>query len=144
LLPLARVSRPPRRSFSGWHILTETQQRNPAMLIRIVLPAIALACAAFTPVAAQAKTLSVSVPYGDLDLTKDAGCRTLDARLERAARKVCGGIATSRDLSQLQNNRTCVTGARVAYQAPVELALNTAYARRVAVLADKIALLANF
>jgi hypothetical protein len=32
------------------------------MLIRIVLPAIALACAAFTPVAAQAKTLSVSVP----------------------------------------------------------------------------------
>lgn len=57
---------------------------------------------------------------------------------------MCGGIATSRDLSQLQNNRTCVTGARVAYQAQVELALNTANARRVAVLADKIALLARF
>ncbi|MFN9634582.1 MAG: UrcA family protein, partial [Erythrobacteraceae bacterium] len=43
------------------------------MLIRIALPAIARACAAFTPAAAQAETLSVSVPYGDLDLTKDAG-----------------------------------------------------------------------
>jgi UrcA family protein len=114
------------------------------MLIRIVLPAIALACAAFTPVAAQAKTLSVSVPYGDLDLTKDAGRRTLDARLERAARKVCGGATPVRHLSQLKNYRTCVTGARTAYQAQVELALNTAHARRVAVLADKIGLLASF
>lgn len=115
------------------------------MLIRIALPAIALACAAFTPAAAQAETLSVSVPYGDLDLTKDAGRRTLDARLERAARKVCGGATTPvRDLSQLQNYRTCVTGARTAYQAQVELALNTANARRVAVLADKIGLLASF
>lgn len=114
------------------------------MLIRIAMPAIALACAAFTPVAAQAETLSVSVPYGDLDLTKDAGRRTLDARLSRAARTVCGGVAPSRNLSQMQDYRNCVIGARTAYQVQVELALNNANARRVAVLADKIALLARF
>jgi UrcA family protein len=114
------------------------------MLIRIVLPAVALACAAFTPVAAKAEAISVAVPFGDLDLTKDAGRRTLDQRLERAVRTICGGAAPVRDLSQLQNYRTCILGARTAYQSQVEIALNNANARRVAVLADKIALLARF
>jgi UrcA family protein len=114
------------------------------MLIRNILPAIALACAAFTPIAAQAETRSISVPYGDLDLTKDAGRRTLDARLERAARKACGSAAPVRDLSELRNQRDCMIGARTAYQVQVELALNNANARRVAVLADKISLLASF
>ena len=114
------------------------------MLIRNVLPAAALACALLTPAAVQAETLSVAVPFGDLDLTKDAGRQTLDARLERAARKVCGGVAPARDLAQMQNYRACLSGARTAYQAQVELALNNANARRVAVLADKIALFARF
>jgi UrcA family protein len=114
------------------------------MLIRIAITAAALACAVVTPAAARAETLSVAVPFGDLDLTKDAGRRTLDARLDRAARKVCGGSAPVRDLSQLRNHRDCMIGARTAYQAQVELALNNANARRVAVLADKIALLARF
>lgn len=34
---------------------------------------------------------SVNVFYGDLDLTSDAGARTLYARLEFAASQVCGG-----------------------------------------------------
>ena len=49
-----------------------------------------------------------------------------------------------RDLTQLRGHRDCMIGARTAYQAQVELALNNANARRVAVLADKIALLARF
>jgi UrcA family protein len=114
------------------------------MFIRIALTAAALACAAITPAAARAETLSVAVPFGDLDLTKDAGRRTLDVRLDRAARKVCGGVAPVRDLAELRNHRDCLIGARTAYQVQVELALNNANARRVAVLADKIALLARF
>jgi UrcA family protein len=114
------------------------------MLIRTAITAAALASAVITPAAAHAETLSVAVPFGDLDLTKDAGRRTLDARLDRAARKLCGSAAPVRDLSELRNQRDCMIGARTAYQVQVELALNNANARRVAVLADKIALLARF
>ena len=62
----------------------------------------------------------------------------------RTIPKVCGGVTTVRDLYELRNQRDCMIGARTAYQAQVELALNNANARRVAVLADKIALLARF
>ena len=110
------------------------------MLKRIVLPALALACAA--PALAQPVTLSV--PYGDLDLTKEAGRQALDARLDRATRTVCGGAAPGRDLARIQAWRSCVTAARASTRDQVELALNAANARRVAVLADKLILLASF
>jgi UrcA family protein len=110
------------------------------MLKRIVLPALALACAA--PALAQPVTLSV--PYGDLDLTTDAGRQTLDARLDRATRTVCGGAAPTRDLARIQAWRSCVSTARASTRDQVELALNAANARRVAVLADKLILLASF
>ncbi|MGZ8282576.1 MAG: UrcA family protein [Allosphingosinicella sp.] len=49
-----------------------------------------IACAAFaTPAAASPEQIPVS--YADLDLTTPAGIATLDARLERAVRQVCGG-----------------------------------------------------
>ena len=109
------------------------------MLKRIVLPVLALTAA--TP--ALAETVSVAVPYGDLDLTEQAGREALDERLARAARKVCGPIAP-RDLKQMTARRSCLADARASYQAQVELALSNANARRVAVLADKIALLTRF
>jgi UrcA family protein len=109
------------------------------MLKRIVLPVLALAAAA----PALAEPVSVAVPYGDLDLTKEAGRKALDERLARAALKVCGTVAP-RDLKQMAERRACLAEARTSYQAQVELALNNANARRVAVLADKIALLAQF
>ena len=56
------------------------------MLMRIVLPALALSLAA----PASAETASIAVPYGDLDLTKDAGRKALDARIARAATRLCG------------------------------------------------------
>lgn len=110
------------------------------MLIRIVLPALVLAAAA----PAFAEPVSVTVPYGDLDLTKDAGRKVLDQRLVRASRKVCGGAAPLRDLTQLRAYRSCLVEARSSYQGQMELALTNANARRVAVLADKIGLLASF
>jgi UrcA family protein len=109
------------------------------MLKRTVLAALALACAA--PVAAE--TVTVAVPYGDLDLTKEAGRDALDARLERATRRVCG-IAPVRDLQQMAGYRACIVAARESTREQVALALNAANARRVAVLSDKLFLLASF
>mgnify|MGYP002778661700 FL=1 len=110
------------------------------MLLRIVLTAAALACAA----PALAEPVSVSVPYGDLDLTKEAGRKALDARLGRAVRKVCGGAAPIRNIAQVAAWRECLAEARESYGPQVELALNAANARRVAVLADKIAVFTRF
>jgi UrcA family protein len=109
------------------------------MFTRIVLSALALACAA----PALAEPVRVAVPYGDLDLTKEDGRKALDERLARATRKVCGSVPM-RDLTQLAAHRSCVAEARASYQDQVELALNAANARRVAVLATKIGLLASF
>jgi UrcA family protein len=110
------------------------------MLKRIVLPALALACAA----PALAEPVTLTVPYGDLDLTNQAGRQTLEARLDRATRKVCGGAAPMRDLARMANWRVCVAAARASTRDQVELALNAANARRVAVLADKLVLLVSF
>jgi len=110
------------------------------MLMRIVLPALALAAAA----PALAAPASVAVPYGDLDLTKDTGRKTLDIRLARAARQVCGGVIPARDLRQVSAYRECLAEARASYGDQVELALDNANARRVAVLADKIMLFTRF
>jgi len=110
------------------------------MLMRIVLPALALGLAA--PAVAQPTT--VAVPFGDLDLTKPAGRETLDARLDRAARKVCGGVPATRVLAEVKAHRECLVAARASYKDQVELALNNANARRVAVLADKLGMLASF
>lgn len=109
------------------------------MLIRLALSAAALACAA--PVLAE--PVSVAVPYGDLDLTREAGRKTLDARLARATRRVCGSAPTH-DLTRRQAWQACLAEARASYGPQVELALDAANARRVAVLADKIALFTRF
>jgi UrcA family protein len=110
------------------------------MLVRIVLPALALGLAA----PAFAEPVSVAVPYGDLDLTKPAGREALDTRLDRAARQICGGAAPARVLSEVRAYRACLDQARAGYQDQVQLALSTANARRVATLADKLGLLASF
>lgn len=109
------------------------------MFTRIVLSALALACAA----PALAEPVSIAVPYGDLDLTKADGRQALDQRLVRATRQVCG-TAPARDLTRIAAHRSCLAEARASYQDQVTIALNAANARRVAVLATKIGLLASF
>lgn len=110
------------------------------MFSRIVLPALALACA----VPAVAQPVIMTVVYGDLDLTTADGRAVLDARLDRAARKICGGMLEARNLQMMQARRSCLAEARTSYRAQVDLALNTANSRRVAVLADKLGMLAGF
>lgn len=114
------------------------------MFTRLVLPALALGLAApisavAAPVAAQT---SVAVRYADLDLTKAAGRDMLEQRLERAVRNVCGDRPV-RDLRAMDGYNACIASARASYQSQVELALNNANARRVAVLADKLAVFAG-
>lgn len=112
------------------------------MFTRLVLPALALAIAA--PAAAETvQPFAVEVAYGDLDLTKDAGRDALDRRLTRAARQICGS-RPARNLAMIEDHGNCLAEVRTNYQPQVELALNNANARRVAVLADKIVLLASF
>lgn len=108
------------------------------MLMRIVLPALALAIAA--PAAAQ--PASITVPYGDLDLTKDAGRKALDVRITRAAGRLCGTVG-ARDLVQIAAHKACVAEARASAAPQVELALNAANAGRVAVLSAKLAVFAG-
>ncbi len=112
------------------------------MFTRLVLPALALSLAlTAAPVSAQS---SVAVFYADLDLTNDAGRKLLDQRLTRAARQVCNGTVGARSVADIIRYRACMADARASYQPQVELALNAANARRVAVLADKLVLLASF
>lgn len=108
------------------------------MLMRIVLPALALVAA--TP--AFAEPVSVVVPYADLDLTKDAGRKVLDARIARAANTICGPV-NLRDLARLAARRACIAEARASAAPQVELALNAANARRVAALSAKLAVFAG-
>ncbi len=61
------------------------------------------------PAAAIAGTpdgLSVAVHYSDLDLTTDTGTQALQARIDRAARAVCGS-ADLRDLRGMSEVQQC-------------------------------------
>ena len=74
------------------------------------LPAIAFAVAALiaaAPSSALARDVATEkVPYGDLDLSTPAGIETLDRRLERAVKHVCGR-AVPRSLAQTAQIERC-------------------------------------
>lgn len=55
-----------------------------------IRPLIAASLAAATLIATPAFAESVRVEYKDLDLATDAGQKTLQGRLDAAARQVCG------------------------------------------------------
>ncbi len=122
---------------------SDSPERSPAMFNRFILAAFALGLTA-APAHAAAGNTTVRVAIADLDLTGEAGRATLDARLENAIRNVCGLRPSIRDLGGFVEYRACLVQARASYQEQVGLALNNANARRVAVLADKLSLLASF
>lgn len=64
--------------------------------MKSTLPALVFAAAALVtaiPSAtfARENVATERVPYGDLNLANEAGIETLDRRLDRAVRRVCGG-----------------------------------------------------
>jgi len=61
------------------------------------------------------------VYYGDLDLNSAWGVRALNARVERAAVRLCGDLDFQRGLVPLDSNEDCVARAvsEAMYQAPI-------------------------
>ncbi|MEL6216427.1 MAG: UrcA family protein [Pseudomonadota bacterium] len=115
------------------------------MFNRIALTALALGIAASASAPALAKTeieKTETVAIDDLNLTTEAGRATMERRLDRAVRSVCGDRPALRDLPAWADYRGCIAGARESYKEQVRVALNKANARRVAVLADKLGLVA--
>jgi UrcA family protein len=49
----------------------------------------------------------VSVSYGDLNVSTDAGARVLFARIKSAATLACGGKPDSRDLAGMERFQAC-------------------------------------
>ncbi len=114
------------------------------MFIRTFSIALALGVAAASfPAAAQTE---VRVSIADLDLTTQAGQKTMDRRLAAAARRVCGGIPSLRNQRQVLDYRACIASAEAAYAPQRTLAVNRALeganAKRVALLADKLGFIA--
>ena len=81
------------------------------------LPAIAFALAALVsiPSAAHAgpETPTEQVPYGDLNLASHDGIKTLDRRLDRAVKRVCG-FYDSRSLGARKEIAACYEKARAS------------------------------
>ena len=69
-------------------------------------PAIALFGIA-TANAQEAIQKQLTVAYGDLDLSKEAGIRTLMNRLDKASDKVCGGRPMSDAYDQFAGYKAC-------------------------------------
>jgi UrcA family protein len=76
-------------------------------------------------------TRSVTVRYDDLDLTREAGARALYARLNAAAKRVCG----SSELRDLQSQRAW----RQCYSAALGDAVGRSGNARVAALHEEAA-----
>ena len=53
----------------------------------------------------------VSVFYGDIDLSKQAGAKLLLARIKTAANEACGGRPDSREVAQMENFQSCMKAA---------------------------------
>lgn len=98
------------------------------------LPAIAFACAALiatmpTSAIAQDQIRTNRVPYGDLDLTTQAGIKTLDRRLDRAVERVCEQPGP-RNLGQQRMEAKCEKQAHRNIQPKRDLAIARAAGNR--------------
>jgi UrcA family protein len=59
---------------------------------------------------ARAETVTVTVPYSDLDLASPSGMETLNGRIELAARHICGS-ADIRNLKDVADQKQCLREA---------------------------------
>ncbi|MEM7665267.1 MAG: UrcA family protein [Pseudomonadota bacterium] len=77
---------------------------------------------------------SIEVQANDLDLSSEAGQRTLDMRLTDAVRKVCGPNRPVRELGARQNQLQCAADARQSFKEQRRIAISNAQsAERMAV-----------
>ena len=69
------------------------------------------AAAGVHPVEGQPDVLETTVRFSDLDLNRVAGADVVLARIERAARDVCGDAPAPRELAKRARHRACVATA---------------------------------
>ena len=82
-------------------------------LFAVAAVAMALGATAATVSPAIASDTGLAVRYGDLDLRSESGRAALDARIERAARSVCG-VANNTELKFARGVRECRDAAIAA------------------------------
>lgn len=93
--------------------------------IPLIIPTLLLASVAANPAhAGWSKSDSQIVSYADLDLSTPAGIRTLDGRIDRAVRKVCGKAYI--DLATSRGVRACRKDTLASVQDQRSRALSTA------------------
>jgi UrcA family protein len=102
-----------------------------AKTLLIALSALGLTSAAHAaePVENADQTISVAVPYGDLNINREAGAAVALRRINTAAGEVCGRESQVTSLDRLALHRACVrsTVDRTVMQLgnPVVAALNS-------------------
>ena len=80
------------------------------LTITSALAALALAA---TAQPAAAETVSIAVPYGDLNLSTEAGMATLAGRIAAASRRICGE-ADVRSVHDGRDHQQCVRQTRAS------------------------------
>lgn len=98
-----------------------------ALILCSALLAIAApANAQVRPAHGQPDALETTVTFSDLDLNRVAGADVMIARLEQAARKVCGEAPSPSELKKKARYRACVTTTTNAAVARIDAPLVTA------------------
>lgn len=106
----------------------------------------AIAAMGFTASSALAQapameTVSIKVPYADLDLNNPAGAQVMASRIRHAAREICGGEEHERgDLTRQMAIDACIKTTSGNAAAKLSNALVTAYlggASKAATLASR-------
>lgn len=78
----------------------------------IIVPALAALSLSVLASPTTAETRTVSVPYGDLDISSSPGLATLEGRIRKAIRTVCGR-ADPLNLASRRAQRRCMRDTQV-------------------------------
>ena len=104
------------------------------MIRSTIFAAVAIAAAAVSAISAPvfaAEAPVIEVRYNDLSLKSPEGAQLLNARFERAARRVCA-TEDSRNLKAVAASQECRRVAIAKAMPQVELALANAHSQKVA------------
>ncbi len=84
---------------------------NKALLLCAVAAALGLsatASAGSSTLSLSHETVQVDIPYGDLDLNKPAGAKTMMFRIRNASAEACGGEPYIREMRERRVFKICL------------------------------------
>jgi UrcA family protein len=108
-------------------------QEGMTMIKTLVLAAAAFAA---VPALAQEAPTSVSVAYGDLNLSSPHGAAVLKARVKAAARQICG-VAQAPGLTEAMAVSACRTSVLSSAEPQMNLAMNRGGSGSVVIAASR-------